>query len=127
MSTSRNAINWFEIPALDIQRAQKFYEIVLDIELSLLDLGEHHKMALFPSDQNSVSGALVYHDWYKPSDTHGPLIYLNANPDLQEVEDRIVTNGGTVIFPKRQISPDQGYMAVFLDSEGNRVALHSDK
>lgn len=127
MSTSRNAINWFEIPALDIQRAKKFYETILDIELALLDLEDHHKMAVFPGDQDSVSGALVYNDWYKPSETHGPLIYLNANPDLKIVEERIVEAGGTVIFSKRQISPDHGYMAVFLDTEGNRVALHSDK
>lgn len=126
MSTPKNAINWFEIPALDIQRAKKFYETILKTDLAILDLGELHKMAVLPGDQNSVSGALVYHDWYKPSTTHGPLIYLNANPDLEIVQNRIEKAGGKVILPKRQISPDHGYMAVFEDSEGNRIALHSN-
>ncbi len=122
-----HAISWFEIPVSDIERATTFYETILDIELASLDMGDEFKMATFPGDMESVSGALVFNDsWYKPSSTHGPLVYLNANPDLQTVLDRIEQAGGTITIPKRQISPEHGHMAVFEDSEGNRIALHSN-
>lgn len=122
-----HAVSWFEIPASDINRAKTFYETILDTNLIVLDMGDEFKMAMFPGDETSVSGALVYNEsWYRPSNTHGPLVYLNANPDLQTVQDRIEAAGGTVTIPKRQISPDHGYMAVFEDSEGNRIALHSN-
>lgn len=122
-----HAVSWFEIPASDINRAKAFYETILDTNLIVLDMGDEFKMAMFPGDETSVSGALVYNEsWYRPSNTHGPLVYLNANPDLQTVQDRIEAAGGTVTIPKRQISPDHGYMAVFEDSEGNRIALHSN-
>lgn len=122
-----HAVSWFEIPASDINRAKAFYETILDTNLIVLDMGDEFKMAMFPGDETSVSGALVYNEsWYRPSNTHGPLVYLNANPDLQTVQNRIEAAGGTVTIPKRQISPDHGYMAVFEDSEGNRIALHSN-
>ena len=120
-------ISWFEIPVKDIERAKKFYETIFDIKLSGMDMGDEFKMEVFPEDEESVSGALVYNkDWYKPSKTDGPLIYLNGNPDLQITQDKIEEAGGTVSIPKRQISPDHGYMAVFEDTEGNRIALHSN-
>ncbi len=125
---NKHMIAWFEIPVTDIKRAKKFYETILDVELSSMDMGDEFKMEVFPGGQDSVSGALVYNaSWYKPSITDGPLIYLNGNPDLQTIEDRIETAGGKVTIPKRQISPDYGNMAVFEDTEGNRIALHSDK
>lgn len=83
---------------------------------------------MFPVDNMStgVGGALVYSDgFHTPSATEGPLIYLNANPDVQIVLDRVASAGGRVIVPKTQISPEYGYMAAFIDSEGNRIALHS--
>ena len=123
----KNMAVWVEIPGKDIQRAKKFYEAIFDIKLSTMDMGDEFKMEVFPGNQDSVSGALVYNDsWYKPSNTDGPLLYLNGNPDLQTVQDKIEAAGGTVTIPKREISPDYGYMAVFEDTEGNRVALHSD-
>jgi len=126
MSSLKHAVSWFEIPATDINRAQTFYETIFKVELAFMDLGENHKMAVFPSLMDTISGAIAYHPaWYIPSNSHGPLIYLNANPDLQEVQNRIEAAGGSVTMPKKQISPDHGYMAVFIDSEGNRVALHS--
>ena len=123
----KNAVSWFEIPVTDIQRAQTFYEAIFDIKLIPLDLA-NIKMRMFPIEDPSsqVGGALsLAEGFYKPSATDGTLIYLNANPDVQKVLDKIEAAGGKIVVPKTQISPEYGYMAVFIDSEGNRVALHS--
>ena len=66
-----------------------------------------------------------YSDSHKPSATDGPLIYLNANPDVQHVLNKVEKAGGKILVPKTQISPEYGFMAVFIDTEGNRIALHS--
>lgn len=121
-----NAINWFEIPATDLQRAKAFYEAIFDFQMHIMDMGDDLEMALFPSDQEGVGGAVIKNEeWYSPSETHGALLYLNANPDLQQVLDRVEKSGGKVSIPKRLIAEEHGYMAVIIDSEGNRVALHS--
>jgi uncharacterized protein len=124
--TFKNAISWFEIPATDINRAQKFYEAIFDIAMIPLDL-PNIKMRMFPlDDMMGIGGSLCDSSgFHKPSSTDGPLIYLNANPDVQIVLDRIEAAGGKIMVPKTQISPEYGYMAVFIDTEGNRVALHS--
>ena len=121
-----NAISWFEIPAADLNRAQKFYEMIFDITMIPMDT-PNIKMRMFPlQDMMGVGGALVHNaDFYKPSATEGPLIYLNANPDVQLVLDKVEAAGGKIMVPKTQISPEYGYMAVLMDPEGNRVALHS--
>ena len=123
----KNAISWFEIPTTDINRAQKFYETIFNIRLVPLDL-QNIKMRMFPLEDQmtGVGGALSHNaEFYKPSSTDGPLIYLNANPDVQNVLDKIEAAGGKILVPKTQISPEYGYMAVFIDTEGNRIALHS--
>ena len=122
----KQAISWFEIPAQDINRAQKFYETIFDIAMTPLDLPQI-KMRLFPiENQMNIGGSVCYNkEFYKPSATDGPLVYLNGNPDLQNILDRIEAAGGKIIVPKTQISPEYSHMAVFIDSEGNRVALHS--
>lgn len=120
-------ISWFEIATSDIDRAQKFYESIFQIQLIDMD-NPGLKMRMFPVDDmmNDISGALVYHaEFYQPSADAGCIIYLNGNPDLQNVLDRIESSGGKIIVPKTQISPEHGYMAVFHDTEGNRIALHS--
>ena len=125
--TFKNAISWFEIPATDLQRAQKFYESIFDMQMIPVDLPQL-QMRLFPITDmmNGVGGALCSSGgFHLPSETHGPLIYLNANPDVQIVLDRIEKAGGRILVPKTQISPEHGYMAAFIDSEGNRIALHS--
>ena len=122
----KHAISWFEIPAKDINRAQKFYETIFDITIVPIDLAQI-QMRLFPiENQMNIGGAVVYNDqFYKPSSTEGPLVYLNGNPDLKNILGKIEAAGGKIIVPKTQISPDHGYMALFIDSEGNRMALHS--
>ena len=123
----KNAISWFEIPATDIQRAQKFYESIFDFQMIPMDL-QQIQMRMFPITDmmNGVGGAVCTSGGFHiPSEDKGPLIYLNANPDVQIVLDRIEGAGGRILVPKTQISPEHGYMAVFIDTEGNRVALHS--
>ncbi len=122
-----HAISWFEIPTTDLNRATQFYESIFGISLFPMDM-PNIQMRLFPVDDmlKSIGGALVFSEgFHQPSETHGPLIYLNANPDLQLVLDKVEAAGGKVIVPKTQISPEYGYMGVMIDTEGNRIALHS--
>jgi predicted enzyme related to lactoylglutathione lyase len=126
MHTMKNALNWFEIPASDIKRAKAFYEAIFNVKLGEMVLANNLKMALFPTETGTVGGALCEHpDFYRPG-YQGPLVYLNGNPNLQTVLDRIPKFGGKVLVPKTQISDEYGYMAVFEDCEGNRMALHSN-
>ena len=122
----KNAVSWFEIPTNDLERAQKFYEAIFGIQMIPMELA-NFKMRMFPiDDMMGVGGALVYTEgFYKTSETDGVLIYLNANPDVQNVLDKIEKAGGKIVVPKTEISPEYGHMAVFTDTEGNRVALHS--
>lgn len=123
----QNAISWFEIPTTDINRAQRFYENIFGITMIPMDM-PNIQMRMFPLDDmmTQVGGALVDSGgFHKASATDGPLIYLNGNPDVQNILDKVVAAGGSIMVPKTEISPDYGFMAVFMDTEGNRVALHS--
>ena len=123
----KNAISWFEIGTNDLDRATKFYETIFNVNLSPLDL-PNIKMRMFPLDDmmTEVSGAIVDSGgFHKPSATDGPLIYLNGNPDVQLILDRVEAAGGKIMVPKTEISPEYGYMAVIIDTEGNRIGLHS--
>ena len=122
----KNAISWFEIPAIDLDRATKFYEIIFNLKLNALDL-PNIKMRMFPiEDMMGVGGAVVDSGgFHKPSSTDGPLLYLNGNPDVQFILDRVEAAGGKIMVPKTEISPEYGYMAVIIDTEGNRIGLHS--
>ena len=122
-----NAISWFEIPATDLDRAQKFYEAIFDITLNPMDT-PNIKMRMFPLDDmmTGVGGAIVDSGgFHKPSATDGVLIYLNGNPDVQNVLDKVEKAGGKIMVPKTEISPEYGFMAAFQDTEGNRIGLHS--
>jgi predicted enzyme related to lactoylglutathione lyase len=126
MDTNANAINWFEIPATDIARAQKFYEAAFAISMHSMGDMMGMKFVGFPSDpmNGKVSGGLVQGPMHTPAQ-NGVVIYLNANPSIQAVIDRIEPAGGKVVMPRTQISPEIGYMAFFVDTEGNRVGLHA--
>lgn len=125
MDTTTNALNWFEIPAGDIERAKKFYEAIFGIKMEVQDM-MGMKMAFFPYEPGSgkLSGALVQGPMHQPS-ASGAVVYLNANPDMDESLAKIEAAGGKVVMPKTKINDDIGHMAFFMDSEGNRVALHS--
>ena len=118
-----NAINWFEIPAKDLDRACSFYSSVLrgDIHREEI-LGQ--KMGFLPHGQQEVGGALVEGEGYEPSQA-GPLVYLNGGLDLAEPLSRVERAGGTVVLPKTKISDEIGYMAIINDTEGNKIAFHS--
>jgi uncharacterized protein len=122
----KHAISWFEIPTIDLDRAVKFYESIFSLKLIPMDT-PNLKMRMFPiEDMMNIGGALVYNaEFYKPSSSDGPLIYLNGNPDVQNILERVEKSGGKILIPKTEISPDYGYMAVIIDTEGNRIGLHS--
>jgi hypothetical protein len=125
MDNTTNTLNWFEVSVADIDRAKKFYEIVFGIQMESMEmLGM--KMAMFPYENGSgkLSGALVQSEMHKPS-PDGVKIYFNGNPDLSEALGRVEGAGGKIIMSKTPIGEDIGFMAFFIDSEGNVVALHS--
>ena len=123
-----NALNWFEIPVSDFERAKKFYETIFNYQMPESNMGSA-RMGFFLYDfkEGKVGGAIV-HDpsFHKPS-AEGSLIYLNCQPDLQIVLSKVKEAGGNVLKEKTLISAEQqlGYWALISDTEGNRVALHS--
>jgi predicted enzyme related to lactoylglutathione lyase len=121
----QNMISWFEIPVANMERASKFYNSVFNIQVQVQDFGGT-LMAWFPfaEGKSGASGSLIQNDAYVPSDTKGVLIYFSCN-DVANQMSRVEAAGGKVVKQKTQISPDIGYMALFIDSEGNRIALHS--
>lgn len=124
-----NAVGWFEIPVSNMERAMGFYETVLDLKMDRNQMGPLD-MAWFPWKEDGLGspGSLVLHEeFYKPS-ADGVLIYLTAHSgDLANELARVETAGGKVLQPKTKISDEYGFMALILDTEGNRVALHSRK
>lgn len=126
MDKNSNSLNWFEIPAKDITRAKKFYESIFNTKMDEMSEMMGMKMVGFPAEMGNgkASGALVQSEMHKPS-TDGAVIYLNANPKIDNVIERIEKSGGKLVMPKTQISPEIGFMAFFIDSEGNKMALHA--
>lgn len=127
MTSKDNALNWFEISVADITRAKKFYETVFGIQMQEQEM-MGKKMAYFPSENmnGKVSGSLAQFQTHKPS-ADGAKIYLNANPDLSDALGKVEKAGGKISMPKTKISDEIGYMAFFVDSEGNGMAMHSNK
>lgn len=128
MGLQQNMVGWFEIPVLNMDRAIRFYETVFQIKLVRKPMGPLD-MAWFPSEETylGAAGSLVRHpEHYSPSSKDGILIYFNSpSEDLAVELARVESAGGKIIQPKTRISEHIGSMALFLDSEGNRLALHS--
>ncbi|MEZ5045950.1 MAG: VOC family protein [Chitinophagaceae bacterium] len=118
-----NKINWFEIAVSDFARAKSFYETIFSIQMNANEI-QGYKMAFFPAEDDGVSGAICYGEGYIPSGA-GALLYLNAGPDLNVVLDKVPSAGGRIIVPKTLVSEEAGYYAFIVDTEGNRIALHS--
>ncbi len=124
MEELKSAINWFEIPTIDFDRAVHFYSKIYDFEMPTRDMG-HLKMGFFPHQPGQgIGGAIVSGDGYAPSQD-GVKLYLNGGADLSTVLERVTDAGGLVVTGKTEISPDIGHFAIIDDSEGNRVYLHS--
>lgn len=121
-----NAINWFEIPVINFERAKIFYEAILNAQMEPME-AMGMKAAFFPADlQNGgIGGCLIEGPGYEPSNK-GSLIYLNGGEDLSVSLGKVEAAGGKIIMPKTSIDPN-GFMAHFEDTEGNKVALHSMK
>jgi predicted enzyme related to lactoylglutathione lyase len=119
----KNALNWFEIPATDIERAAMFYCAIPDTKLAIGEMSPGFLMAMLPADEGAVGGAIVQGEGYEPS-TEGSLVWLNGGDDLNVVLNRVEAAGGKVLIPKMSIG-EHGFAASFLDSEGNKVGLHS--
>ena len=118
-----NQIVWCDIPVLDLDRAIKFYSALLGAEVKKQEF-PGTIVGILPHNDGEVGGCLFASAQEKPTDT-GVMIYLNANGRLDQALAAIAINGGKVVQPKQSIGPF-GFRAVILDSEGNRVALHSD-
>jgi predicted enzyme related to lactoylglutathione lyase len=119
----KNANNWFEIPVTDLDRATRFYEAALGVELRREDFFGS-PMSFFPSERPGVGGALVSLPHMAPN-PQGTLVYLNANGKLDACLDRIGAAGGAVIQPKTSIG-QFGFIARIRDTENNVVGLHSE-
>jgi hypothetical protein len=118
-----HAVNWFELPTHDLDRAQRFYQTVLGVALQRDDsFGEMH-MAILPHGEHGIGGALVKSPHQEPQ-ANGTLVYLNA-PDLDAVLSRVEAAGGAILMPKTFLRADIGSIAILRDSEGNSVGLHS--
>ena len=120
-----NLVGWYEIPVIDMERAKKFYDTVFDIDVQIHDLNGL-LMGWFPfaEEGSGASGSLIKSDAYEPSEKAGVLIYFSS-ADVNNELGRVEVAGGKVLQEKTQISPEIGFMGLFLDSEGNRLALHS--
>ena len=117
-------ISWFEIPALDLNRACAFYEKTLAVTLNRGDMGPQ-SLAVFPYDRNQATGGcLITGPGFKPS-SEGAVVYLNAGESLDATLDRVVPAGGSILLPRTELPPGMGAYAHIRDTEGNRVGLHA--
>ena len=118
-------VGWFEIPVSDMDRAKQFYEVVFENKIKVQDI-DGTLMGWFPDNDGvfGATGSLIKQDAYIPSE-QGTLIYFMSN-DVQVELGRVEAAGGKIYQEKTKISEEHGCMAVFVDSEGNRVALHSN-
>ena len=121
-----NAINWFEIPVTNFDKAKKFYETIFGIEMHLME-AMGMKSTFFPAELETggIGGCIIQGEEYEPS-SKGSLVYLNGGDDLGVPLSKIEAAGGKIILPKTAIGPN-GFMAHFTDTEGNKVGLHSMK
>ncbi|EAQ66090.1 hypothetical protein MED121_02725 [Marinomonas sp. MED121] len=116
-------ISIFEIPATDISRAIEFYQAILDMNIEKVEM-PGIEMGILPYEEQAVTGVILKEEGLRPS-TDGVTIYLNGGENLQIILDRVEKNGGKILIPKTAHADDMGYFAIFLDSEGNKMGLHS--
>ena len=127
MEMVKNALNWFEIPVTDFERDKAFYSKIFDFDMPSMPMG-NTMMGFLLNDQEGggVGGAIVHGEGYVPS-KQGTTVYLNGGSDLTNVLNRVEKAGGKVVVPKTKITDEFGFFAIFVDTEGNKVGLHSMK
>ena len=123
-STARSAINWFEIPCTDLQRAQAFYEAMLGRPMHR-DSCSDTPMVIFAYDDPATGGCLVHGGNLKPSNDAGVRIYLDCEPSVEAALARVVPAGGQVVDACTQLPQGMGYIAHVRDTEGNTIGLHA--
>ena len=127
MKAPKNAIVWVEVPVLNFDRAKDFYSRIFDFEMPEMKMGQNRMgFFLMEKDSEGVGGAIVQGEGYIPSKL-GNRVYLSGGDDLTEILDIIDVAGGKVILGKTHITDEIGYYAVFEDTEGNHICLHSKK
>ncbi|MDX8553762.1 VOC family protein [Tenacibaculum sp. 1B UA] len=119
----KSYVSIFEIPATNITRAVNFYKEILGIEIERFHFPEM-EMGVFPYQNQMVTGVIIQGEGYQPS-ASGVTIYLNGGDNLQTIIDKVEEYGGKVMIPKTPHADENGYFAIFLDSEGNKIGLHS--
>ena len=119
----KSHISLFEIPAVDISRAIKFYQSILNINIDQMEM-PGMKMGIFPYEDQVVTGVIMQAEGYQPT-ADGVTIYLNGGDDLQSILDKVEANGGQIFLPKTAHADESGYFALFLDTEGNKLGLNS--
>ena len=122
-NSMNNLISIVEIPVTDFSRAVKFYQAISGLAIEEMEM-DGNQMGILPNEEGTVNVVLVKGKDYNPT-ADGAVIYLNAGSDLQAMLNKVEQNGGQVIFPKTEISPEMGYFALFIDTEGNKLGLHS--
>ena len=125
MEMITNAINWFEIPVADFNRAKKFYSTIYDFDMPEMEM-DGAKMGILLHDQEKgIGGAIIKTEGMEPS-ARGIRVYLNGGSDLSTVLSRVEGAGGKIVMPKTLIGDGMGHYAVFEDTEGNQIGIHSN-
>ena len=125
MKNLNNSLNWFEIPVVDFDRARSFYSQIYDFEMPSIRMG-NNQLGFFPVKPNCIGGAIILAEGHEPA-KQGALVYLNGGDELNTILKRVKKAGGKVLQEKSAISKEHGFFALFIDTEGNRLALHSMK
>jgi predicted enzyme related to lactoylglutathione lyase len=125
MEMMHNAVNWVEIPVTDFNRAKKFYSHIYDYDMPEMMMGPNRMgFLLFNQQGGGIGAAILQGESYVPT-PNGVKVYLNGGTDLNTVLSRVPGAGGKIVLPKMQITPELGSVAIFEDTEGNHISLHS--
>lgn len=119
----KSHISLFEIPATDISRAVNFYQSILGVNIEQMEM-PGMEMGIFPYEEQMVTGVIMKGDDYKPS-RDGVTIYLNGGDNLETILGKVESNGGEILLPKTAHADNNGFFALFLDTEGNKLGLNS--
>ena len=121
---SADAISWFEIPVRDLDRAQRFYETVLDRQLERETMGDE-RMAVFPAAEDRAKGCIHWSPNPVQPSPAGTRVYLDCSPSIDAALERVARAGGRIATPKVALPPGMGFFAHVADTEGNVVGLHA--